>query len=56
MAKSLVMNFQTHELKKLHPGSEIEVILDELESIDGNVVLSYEKAKALKLGISYQTL
>ena len=40
--------FADHELKELKPGSEVEVILDELESIDGNVILSYEKAKALK--------
>ncbi|MEX0849050.1 MAG: 30S ribosomal protein S1 [Candidatus Dependentiae bacterium] len=40
--------FGPHELKELKAGDEIEVILDELESIDGNVVLSYEKAKALK--------
>ena len=40
--------FNDHELKELEPGSDIEVILDELENIDGNVILSYEKAKALK--------
>jgi small subunit ribosomal protein S1 len=40
--------FGVHELKKLHEGASIEVILDELESVDGNVMLSYEKAKALK--------
>ena len=40
--------FGPHELKKYKVGDEVEVILDELESIDGNVVLSYEKAKALK--------
>ena len=40
--------FNDIELKELKDGSEIEVILDELESIDGHVVLSYEKAKALK--------
>lgn len=40
--------FTEHELKKLLPGSEIEVILDELENNDGNVMLSYEKAKAMK--------
>lgn len=40
--------FTEHELKRLTPGSEIEVILDELENVDGNVILSYEKAKALK--------
>ncbi len=40
--------FTDHELKKLTPGSKIEVILDELENLDGNVILSYEKAKALR--------
>jgi small subunit ribosomal protein S1 len=40
--------FAPHELKKLKTGSEIEVILDELESTDGNIILSYEKAKEMK--------
>jgi small subunit ribosomal protein S1 len=40
--------FNERELKNFKPGDDIEVILDELESVDGNVVLSYEKAKALK--------
>ena len=40
--------FSEHELKKLSPGDSIEVILDELETIDGTVSLSYEKAKALR--------
>lgn len=40
--------FSGHELKEFSVGDDIEVILDELESIDGNVVLSYEKAKALR--------
>lgn len=40
--------FTDHELKKLIIGSEIEVILDELENFSGNVMLSYEKAKAMK--------
>ena len=43
-----VYEFSEHELKKLTPGSEIEVILDELENGEGNVILSYEKAKAMK--------
>jgi len=30
------------------PGAEIEIIIDELENPDGNVILSYEKAKAVK--------
>ena len=40
--------FSDVDMKKIHPGDLIEVILDELESMEGNVVLSYEKAKALK--------
>lgn len=40
--------FGPHELKKFRENDQIEVILDELENIDGNVILSYEKAKALK--------
>ena len=43
-----VYEFTEHELKRLVPGSEIEIILDELENNDGNVMLSYEKAKAMK--------
>ena len=42
------MNFHEHELKKFKAGDEIEVILDELESTEGNVILSYEKAKAMQ--------
>jgi small subunit ribosomal protein S1 len=40
--------FAEHEMKNLKEGAEIDVILDELENVDGNVQLSYEKAKALK--------
>src|SRR5580704_11814381 len=40
--------FGDHELKKLHPGDEIEVILDQLEDADGKIVLSYEKAKEIR--------
>jgi len=40
--------FAEHELKRLHAGQEIEVILDTIENSDGNVVLSYEKAKAMR--------
>ena len=40
--------FLDYELKEMVPGHEIEVILDELEDADGNVVLSYKKAKILK--------
>lgn len=40
--------FNESDLKKIQVGDTIEVILDELESQEGNVVLSFEKAKALK--------
>jgi small subunit ribosomal protein S1 len=40
--------FSEHELKKFKAGDPIEVILDELESNEGSVILSYEKAKALR--------
>jgi small subunit ribosomal protein S1 len=40
--------FSSSDLAGFKPGDEIEVILDQLESMEGNVVLSYEKAKALK--------
>lgn len=40
--------FNEFELKELKAGSPIEIILDELENLDGNVILSYEKAKELK--------
>ena len=40
--------FSEHELKKFVPGSEVEVILDQLENPEGNVILSYEKAKAMR--------
>lgn len=40
--------FGEHEVKALKEGAEIEVMIDTLESSDGSVVLSYEKAKALR--------
>jgi small subunit ribosomal protein S1 len=40
--------FSHHELKKFKTGDKLEVILDQLESVEGSLVLSYEKAKALK--------
>jgi small subunit ribosomal protein S1 len=40
--------FSEHELKRFAPGSEVEVILDQLENPEGNVILSYEKAKAMR--------
>lgn len=40
--------FGAHEMKNLKAGQEIEVLIDTLESPEGNVVLSYEKAKAMR--------
>ena len=40
--------FSPHELKSFKAGDSIEVMLNELESVDGTVELSYEKAKAMK--------
>lgn len=40
--------FSEEDLKKLTVGSPIEVIIDDLESAEGTVVLSYEKAKAAR--------
>lgn len=40
--------FGEHELKALKPNDPIEVLIDTLESPDGSVVLSYEKAKATR--------
>jgi small subunit ribosomal protein S1 len=40
--------FSDTELKKIKAGDPIEVILDEVETADGTVMLSYEKAKALR--------
>lgn len=40
--------FSEHELRALKSGDSIEVMIDTLESSEGNVVLSYEKAKAMK--------
>lgn len=40
--------FSDYELKRFNTGDEIEVMLDRLEDENGYVVLSYQKAKALK--------
>jgi len=40
--------FPEHELKALKAGSDIEVMIDEIENVNGDVVLSYEQAKAVK--------
>jgi len=40
--------FSDYELKGLKAGAELDVIISELENLEGFVGLSYEKAKALK--------
>ncbi|KKQ32374.1 MAG: 30S ribosomal protein S1 [candidate division TM6 bacterium GW2011_GWF2_37_49] len=40
--------FSEYELKKFKPNDEIEVMLDRLEDENGSVILSYQKAKAIK--------
>ncbi len=40
--------FSEYELKKILPNEELDVMLDRLEDENGTVVLSYQKAKALK--------
>jgi small subunit ribosomal protein S1 len=40
--------FGPHELKNFKKGQDIDVLIDNLEDSDGNIVLSYEKAKAMR--------
>lgn len=40
--------FSDYELRKISANDEIEVLLDRFEDENGNVVLSYQKAKSLK--------
>lgn len=40
--------FNSHELAKIEPGVKVEVFIEQIEDAKGNVVLSYEKAKAAK--------
>lgn len=40
--------FSEHELKRLNVNEEVDVIIDRLEDENGAVVLSYQKAKAIK--------
>lgn len=40
--------FNSEELKQFQVGAAIEVLIDRLEDENGNVVLSYQKAKSLK--------
>lgn len=41
--------FNAIDLKKLQVGDEIEVLIENIESPDGSIVLSYEKAKAMRV-------
>lgn len=43
-----LFEFSEQELKNLKIGQDIEVIIDELENINGDVVLSYENAKTVR--------
>jgi small subunit ribosomal protein S1 len=43
-----IYEFSEYELKRLKVGDEVEVLLDRLEDENGNVVLSYQKAKSLR--------
>lgn len=40
--------FSEQEIKNIKLGQDIEVIIDELENVNGDVVLSYENAKAVR--------
>ena len=40
--------FSESELKEVKPNSDLEVIIDDLENVYGDVVLSYENAKAMR--------
>ncbi len=40
--------FSKLDIQKIAPGSDIEVMLEDLENVDGNVSLSYEQAKAMR--------
>lgn len=48
--------FSDYELKKIIPNETIEVMLDRLEDKNGMVILSYQKAKALKAWDKIATL
>ena len=54
-----VEQFTEEELKTLNPGDELEVMLEAAEDANGNLLLSREKAKSLKvwedLNRAYQT-
>lgn len=41
--------FSDHELAKLNPNDEIEVMIDSLEDAEGNLILSYQKAKSIRV-------
>lgn len=40
--------FSENEIKEVKAGSDLEVIIDDLENVYGDVVLSYENAKAMR--------
>jgi len=40
--------FSDFELERIHVDDAVEVLIDQVEDEDGNVVLSYQKAKSLK--------
>lgn len=43
-----LQEFSKQELENFKPGSDIEVIIEEVEDFNGNIVLSYENAKAMR--------
>ena len=43
-----LFEFSEQELKDISTGKDIEVIIDELENVNGDVVLSYENAKIVR--------
>jgi small subunit ribosomal protein S1 len=43
-----LFEFSEQEIKDLKVGQDIEVIIDELENVQGDVVLSYENAKTVR--------
>lgn len=57
-SNGLIPNYEFNEveLKGLNKGDVIRVVVDELENFDGDVVLSYEKAKARKAWKEIMTL
>lgn len=48
--------FSDYELKNLKKGDKIKVVIEEIENANGDVVLSYEKAKARRAWAEIMTL